>query len=385
MTSRKWTYCAAAGLSLAALLAYFTGNGEQLMHSYLTSICFVTSLSLGALFFVVLQHLTKSKWSVVLRRPAEIMAAATPWLLLLYLPLLLAILWGDSNLYSWNDAELVAHDEIVAGKAPFLNGPFFAARALLYFTVWGVIANFFWRCSIRQDQTGDVDLTLRMQRWSGPAMIAFALTSCFAAFDWLMSLDPHWFSTIFGVYFFSGAVVGFLAALTLCAIILERGGRLPGITTEHFHDLGKLQFGFVFFWGYIAFSQYLLIWYANIPEETSWFATRQSGGWGAVSLLLLFGHLLLPFCGLMSRAAKRSRASLAAWSTWLLLMHWLDLYWIVMPSYAPSSAPNILLDLLVLLGVSAIYLAVLMRLKTNISMIPIRDPRLSQSLAFHNA
>ena len=143
-------------------------------------------------------------------------------------------------------------------------------------------------------------------------MMAFAVTSCFAAFDWLMSLDPHWFSTIYGVYFFSGAVVGFLAFVTLAALVLERVGLLKGkISEEHYHDLGKLQLGFLMFWAYIAFSQYLLIWYANIPEETGWYLVRQNGGWQWVSLLLLFGHFVLPFCGLMSRRAKRNRITLA--------------------------------------------------------------------------
>jgi hypothetical protein len=224
-----------------------------------------------------------------------------------------------------------------------------------------------------------------MQKWSGPAMIVFALTVCFASFDWLMSLDPHWFSTIYGVYFFTGAVVGFLAFVTLASLLLERVGVLAGVVTvEHYHDLGKLLFAFVFFWAYIAFSQYLLIWYANIPEETGWYLVRQNGGWQWVSLLLLFGHFVLPFLGLISRHAKRHRSVLAGWALWMLLMHWIDLYWLVMPSDAPQRVPLPVGEILVFVGIGSLYLSLLIRIASRGSLVPTADPRLDESLAFHN-
>jgi hypothetical protein len=200
-----------------------------------------------------------------------------------------------------------------------------------------------------------------------------------------MSLDPHWFSTIYGIYFFSGAVVGSLAFVTLAALALEYVGVLRGkITAEHYHDLGKLLLGFVMFWAYIAFSQYLLIWYANIPEETGWYLVRQNGGWQWMLLLLLFGNFALPFCGLMSRSSKRNRVVLASWSAWLLLMHWCDLYWLVMPSYSPGSVPLRIIDALALLGVCGFFLAAISRVVGDRAIVPTGDPRLRESLSFHN-
>ena len=181
-------------------------------------------------------------------------------------------------------------------------------RGIGYFAVWILIARYFWRSSLGQDLTHDPVPTEKMRKFSGPAMLAFALTINFAAFDWLMSLDPHWFSTIFGIYFFAGCAVAIFAALPIFAAILQWSGYVTReISDDHYHDMGKLLFGFMMFWAYIAFSQYLLIWYANIPEETFWFLLRQRGGWQFVGLLLIFGHFVLPFFGLMTRSARRSR------------------------------------------------------------------------------
>jgi hypothetical protein len=196
-----------------------------------------------------------------------------------------------------------------------------------------------------------------------------------------MSLDPHWYSTIYGVYFFSGCVVGFLAAICLAVICLERAGPLRGVlTNDHLHDLGKLLFGFTFFWAYIGFSQYLLIWYANIPEETIWYLVRQENGWQWVTVLLFAGHFALPFFGLMSRRAKRSRASLGFWAGWLLVMHWIDLYWLVMPQLSPDRVSPAVIDLLVSAGVMAVFAAIVIRLSRGVPLVPLADPRLHESL-----
>ena len=193
------------------------------------------------------------------------------------------------NPFAWADPAKVAGNALLAHKAPYLSPAFFIVRWLFYFLVWGWLAKSFLKRSVRQDSSGDPAETLAMERLSGPALLLLAATMTFASFDWLMSLSPEWFSTIFGVYFFSGAMVAFLAAVIVFAMILQASGRLSeSVTVEHYHDLGKLLFAFVIFWGYIAFSQYLLIWYANIPEETDWLLVRQRGGWTAVSLLLLF-------------------------------------------------------------------------------------------------
>ncbi len=376
---------ALAAITAAGVTSWFSENGlAYLRHAYLVGCCFVTSLALGALFFVILQHLTRAKWSVVLRRVAEVMAAAICWMPLFFLPIWLLILLGDGALYSWNDEAVRANDALVQGKAAYLNGPFFVLRSVLYFAIWGWMARYFWKNSVAQDQTGDPRLTGRMRRASAVAMIVYALTVCFAGFDWLMSLDPHWFSTIFGVYFFSGAVVAFFAALIVVVRILDHFKLLKtAVTAEHYHDLGKFLLGFVFFWAYIAFSQYLLLWYANIPEETGWYLVRQSNGWQWIAIALVVGHYFLPFCALMPRAAKRKPAVLTFWAAWVLVMHWLDLHWLVMPNHSSQLALGIV-DLLMVFGLVSALAAVLLRTARNRSLVPIRDPFLAESLAFEN-
>ena len=289
--------------------------GDQWTHfsySYLVNYCFFLSISLGALFCVALDHATRAGWNVALRRLAEIMAANFPCLTVLFLPIIVPVLLGSHSLYAWNDPSAVAGDPLLRHKAPYLSAGFFGVRAVIYLAAWWLLGRFYLTRSLEQDRSGDPAITLRMERLSPMALLLCAVTVTFASFDWLMSLSPRWFSTIFGVYFYSGAVVGFFAAIILAAVVLQIFGRLRNlpspsgrgaggeggarneeapspdpaltltlsqresgpITVEHYHDLGKLLFAFVIFWGYIAFSQYLLIWYANIPEETGWFLVR---------------------------------------------------------------------------------------------------------------
>ena len=361
-------------------------------HSYLLNYCFFLSISLGALFSVALDHACRAGWNVNLRRLAEVMAANIPILTFLFLPIIVPVLLGNHSLYAWNSRSAVAGGLLLGHKAAYLNPGFFGVRCVAYFAVWGLLGRFYLMRSLEQDETRDPLLTLRMERLSPLALLLFAVTVTFASFDWLMSLTPRWFSTIYGVYFFSGTVVGFFAAIILAAAGLQLSGRLKrSITIEHYHDLGKLLFAFVIFWGYIAFSQYLLIWYANIPEETEWYAARQSGPWVWVSLVLLFGNLLIPFCGLLSRHAKRRKWSLSFWAVWLLAMHWIDLYYLVMPGLKMSAGahPSGLLlgatNICLFLGIGGVYLAGLVHTAGQCPLLPVADPRLKESMAFENS
>jgi hypothetical protein len=233
--------------------------------------------------------------------------------------------------------------------------------------------------------TKNVMLTVRMERRSGGAMVLFALTTAFGAYDLLMSLDPHWYSTIFGVYFFAGSVVGFFACLPIITRTLQRSGRLAhAITVEHYHDMGKLIFAFTIFWAYIAFSQYMLIWYANLPEETGWYLRRQTGGWQAVSLLLLFGHFIVPFLVLLPRWVKRDGRLLVLPAVWMLAMHWMDIYWLVMPEMGAKGVPLGLMDLACFLAVGGTFVAAAARRLRDRSLVPEGDPRLQESLAFES-
>ncbi|MHB0957086.1 MAG: quinol:cytochrome C oxidoreductase [Pirellulaceae bacterium] len=373
-------------LALALVFGFMRGDGlAYFLHAYLVSFCFYLSISLGGLFFVALQHASRAGWSVAVRRVAEILAANTLVMALLSLPIFVSLLWGNTALYEWLDPELVATDHVLSAKKGYLNLPFFILRAVAFFAVWGALVWYFWRRSLEQDDSGDANLTLRMERVSYPALILFAVTITFAAFDWIMSLTPHWYSTIFGVYYFSGAVVGLLATMILILFALQKGGYLTtSVTLDHYHELGKLLFAFIVFWGYIAFSQYMLIWYANIPEETVWYLVRQQSGWIAVSLILVFGHLLIPFFGLMSRSVKRRPAVLAFWAVWMLVVHWVDVHYLIMPHLVKERFPVGPIDVCCVLGIGAIFVAGLLLFAGQRPLTPTRDPRLGESLGFEN-
>ncbi len=406
-------------LGAACVLAILTGDGmRRFWFAYLVNFSFLLSLSLGALFFVLLQHVTRAGWSVVVRRVAEVVACNLLLMAVLFLPILGVVAAGQGTLYPWAqstahgpaDADATAEhghaahgddtaahggghghglDELTLAKRPYLNAPFFALRWAVYFAVWGGLALVCWRRSLRQDAEADPGLTLGLERLSAPGLVIFALTVTFAAFDLLMSLDAHWYSTIFGVYYFTGATVGFFALMILALQALQRRGLLAAsVTVEHYHDLGKFLFAFVFFWGYIAFSQYMLIWYANIPEETGWLVRRglalqAPNVWSVAILLLLVGHFLLPFGGLLSRHVKRHRTALAGWAGWLLLMHWVDVYWLIMPEYTTDHLP-LAVELVCLAGMGLLFVAGLVVAASGRNLVPVRDPRLGESLALEN-
>ncbi len=375
------------GLALAALLGLSSG-WPALFRAYIVAYAFVLSLSLGGLFFVMLHHVTRAGWSVVVRRLAEFVAATMPMMVVLFLPLLVPLLTGMKGVYPWLDAAAVQHDEALHAKQLYLNVPFFLVRWAIYFVIWIWLARYFLTRSLEQDANGDVRLTLRMQVVSGPGMVLFGFTLTFAAIDLLMSLSPHWFSTIFGVYYFAGSTIGILAVLTLLVAMLQRTGHLTeAVNAEHYHDLGKLIFAFTVFWAYIAYSQYMLIWYANIPEETFWYARRQAGPWATLSILaLLFGHFVVPFLALLSRWPKRHKALLAVASVWMLLVHWFDLYWLAVPGATQPAGglPLGLRDAACLVGVGGLFVAALARQFGHRSLIARGDPRLPESLAFEN-
>ena len=374
---------ATIGIGGSLLLARGSEGGmDHLLETYLVSFAFFLSISLGALFFVLLQHCTRAGWSVVVRRVAEALAGNVWLMAVLAIPVVL----GMDHLYHWTDTAAAAHDPLLAGKLGFLNPSFFIVRLIAYFIIWGVMASFLHRTSIAQDKSGDPALTLRMERFSAPGMVLFALSLNFAAFDLLMSLDPHWFSTIFGVYYFAASVVAFLAVMPKILYGLQTRGILKNaVTVEHYHDFGKLLFGFTVFWAYIAFSQYMLIWYGNLPEETEWFLKRQTGEWTTVSLILIFGHFVVPFLLLVSRFIKRRPLLLALTGGYVALMCWVDIYWLAIPEFSPGVARFGLLDVLCLLGMSGVFSAVVLFRLSRHSVIAEKDPRLEESLAFENA
>lgn len=372
--------CALLGAVVCAILG--AADPKQFFFSWLVSFLFFLSLALGALFFVLIQYATQGGWGIVLRRIGETIFAMLPVMAVLFLPVLL----GLRDLYSWTAPGAAEQDALLSWKAPYLNVPFFLIRAALYFGLWSFIAVLYYRGSRGQDVTGDPGVSARLRRLAGPAIIILALTQTFASIDWIMSLTPHWYSTMFGVYFFAGSFVGFIALLSVVVVAMRGVGLLDTvISAEHLHDIGKFLFAFTMFWAYIGFSQFFLIWYANLPEETIWYQARIEGSWLTVSLVLMAGHFGVPFFYLMGRAVKRRGSTLAIGGAWLLAMHFLDLYWLVMPTLHPEGLRPSLLDVAAFVTVGGCFVAAASWLMRRQALVPLRDPRLAESLALENA
>lgn len=370
------------------------GNGPKVgLSAYLTAFVYVLTLAIGSLFFVIIQHLVRAGWSVVVRRIAELFMMLIVPLAILFIPIL-ASLVGDGKLYVWDNPAFdeINHldSEIWDAKKRWLNQYWFTARSILYFLVWGGLAVYFWRGSTLQDETGQKSATERMQYWAGPAVYAFALTTTMAAFDWIMSLAPMWFSTMFGVYLFAGSMLAAHCVICLTSFGFQRAGAMRDeVTVEHYHDLGKLIFGFTFFWTYISFSQYLLIWYGNIPEETEWFYHRQTGHWGLLSILIIVFHWAVPFLGTMSRHVRRRPWAMAFWSAYLLVMHYVDVFWMIMPEARSGSGVEVTGvgvggAVLCVVGMVALALGLVFKIAEHNKIVAVRDPRLGESIAFEN-
>ncbi len=375
----------ASGVAFAVgMLAGFAPgmDGRRLAGSYLVGLIFVTTISIGALAWILLLHLTGAVWSVVVRRLLENLTRPIPWIAGMFIPVALNL----SRIYAWADPSRVASDHELSRKAVWLNPTFFDIRAVIYFAAWSLIAWRMTQLSTQQDQSRDRSIRRRMVGSSAWGLLLLAHTASLAGFDWLMSIDPHWTSTMFGVYFWAGSILGSLATLTLLTIGCRSAGWLgEAVSVEHLHDLGKLLFGFVIFWAYIAFCQYFLIWYANFPEETRWYAIRREGTWNALSWALVLGHFAVPFLLLLFRATKRNPVWLALVAGWILIFHYIDLYWIIMPGcQRAASGPN-WLDLSILVMLVSICGAIVAWAGRTRPLLPIGDPRLAESMAFHNS
>lgn len=374
-----------SALAVVSLVACGTAavlDHRQFSFSWLVAFAYFVTLALGALFFVMIHHLTGAAWAVSSRRVAENIAASIPAGALLFLPVAL----GLHALYEWTHHQAVANDPLLAGKQPWLNEGFFLARAGVYFVIWSLWALQLRSLSVKQDRGGSLPLTRAAARWSAPGTILAMVTVSLASFDWLMSLEPHWYSTIFGVYVYSGGALASMAAVVLILLGLRRAGVLRyAVNREHYHDLGKWVFALTVFWAYIAFSQYLLIWYANLPEETFWFKPRLTGSWGAVAAVLLLGHFLVPFLLLLSRNAKRRLALLGATAAWVLLMHYVDLYWIAMPVLHRQGVQPHWMDLAALLGVGSVFGLAFWSWMGRDAAAPVGDLRFEESLELNHA
>ena len=356
----------------------------SIWHPYLVSASWLLAICLGAIFFVLIHHVTMASWSTVVRRLAEAVSRNFVLMGLLFIPILMPGQMG--KLYKWIHPD--PGDSIIAVKEAYLNYDFFLIRMAIYFLIWIGISFWYHKNSVQQDADGDLKRTTRMAHFSPLGLILFAMSITFAAYDILMSLDAHWFSTIFGVYLFGGSVLSFHAFLALIVIWLQANGRLTrAVSDEHMQDIGKMMFAFTVFWAYIAFSQYMLYWYANIPEETAWFLRRQENMlWGSWGWLLIIGRFLIPFLFIMSKHVKRSRPILAVAAIWVLIMQWADMYYLVMPQInGGEEFPFTMVDVTIPIGFLGLFLIGLALSLRGHSLIAEKDPRMPESLAFENA
>ena len=446
---KKWFTLA---LVLAAIGGGITATGWVMggeearahnMHSYLTSYMFYLSIALGGLFFTLLQHLVRAGWSVTVRRMAEGYMKNVILMLFLFIPLFLNMdkiwAWADhgdhakahvehkaDDGHAHKDGEthksgedkaddlqkagghaeshagrvdkiedeLLAHHlhKVLDHKKAFLSKNFFSIRIGIYFLIWIGLALFMFKNSVAQDTHGEAKTTVLMGKISAGAMPLFALSLTFAAFDWMMSLDYAWFSTIFGVVYFASAFIGIMATLIVTSFVLQKRGYLKGaVTVEHYHDMGKLMFAFIIFWSYCSFSQFILIRYPNIPEETIWFLHRWSfdghNGWKFWSIGLMLVHFALPFLLLMSRHVKRNKVTCTLMACWMLMASWFHFYWLIMPTleFPLKTVPAFgLSDILIAVGLGLVFVGGFVFNLRNVNLIPVKDPRLKESVNFTN-
>jgi hypothetical protein len=370
----------AVGLALTAVGFFIDRRATAL--SYLLAFTYWAGLSVAALLWLGVFHASNARWMTVLRRALETMTLALPALAVLFVPVALTLgdvfpwVHPDPKLYSEEQLHLLAH------KSPYLNVPMYVLRTAGYFVVWIGAAELLARWSRRQDEEG-APLLLANMRSVGTAVVPLGgLAITFAGFDWLMSLDPLWASTIFGAYYFSGSFLGAMCLLTI-ATTRSRGGGLYGqlVTVDHFHNLGKLMLAFTAFWAYVAFSQFMLIWAANLPEENVWYLARSVGGWKVVEGALIAGHFALPFLLLLSRSLKLRPRLLSAVAAWQLLMHGVDLYWIVAGASGSPPAPHwTVFTAFAGVGGAAAWLALLRARGRH--TVPVKDPFLPESLRY---
>lgn len=385
-----------------AVVMGFSGDAERkavTLHALQIGAIVALSFPLGALGFSMILHAVNAGWWVLLRKQFENVFSLF-WIGCMFVVGVFALQWvftsmgaadhgaeaahhTSAYLWHWMDPAHTTGDALYAHKSVFLNVPFFLVRMVAYFIVWGGLVAFFLGQARRQEETGDPMATLRMGRGSCVGLLLFAVSTAFAAYDWVMSLDYHWFSTMFTVWFFASNVVSALALLSLIFVLLKTFGRAHGaITNEHLHDMGKLLFGFTVFWAYISFSQYFLIWYANIPEETMWFNLRRSE-WTWLSWALPICHFIAPFLLLIPRPARRSGVMLGFVAAWIIVIHLFDVFWQIRPQVRAVTHITVV-DILGVLGPTLVFGGALMMRIASRPLIPRNDPRQSEALTHKN-
>ena len=361
---------------LVALIVGAVLDHRQFHQAYLVGWTFWTGIAVGSLALLMLQHLTGGGWGLVIRRVLEAATRTLPIMAVLFIPVILSA----PLVYEWADQEEVSRHPVVQFKTPYLNLPFFAVRAVIYFGVWIALAFFLNRWSLAQDRTADALYTKRMRLLSGPGMVALIFTVTFASIDWYMSLEPEWFSTIYGFIFVASWSLSALAfVIAVMATLTKEEPMKHVVAPLHFHDLGKLLLALVMLWAYFAFSQYLIIWSGNLPEEIGYYLERIHGAWGAVIIAIALLHFAAPFLFLLSRDLKRDPRKLVLVAVLILVMRMIDLLWMLVPAFKEHHW--IWLDAIALLGFGGLWLGLFAWQLGKRSLIPINDPQFESVMA----
>lgn len=372
---RTFLLAGAAGAVLSAI-GYVT-NPAQFFTSYLIAYMLVLGLTLGALAWSMIHQLSGGAWGVVARQSLGAATRVLPYLTILFLP----IIAGMPHLYEWSHADVVAADPILQGKQAYLNPTFFVIRAAIYFAVWNALAFFLNKWSKEQDETGDPSIPLRMQRLSGGGLIAYALCMTFASFDWMMSRDPHWFSTIYGALVMGGQGLITLAFQIVMLVWLSRRKPMAdALTPTYLHDLANLMFAFVVLWAYFSFSQYLIIWSGNLPEEIEWYMHRLQGGWQAMGIVLVIFHFVLPFFLLLMRGIKRNGALVSKIAMAVIVARLFDLFWLIAPETHHEGISISWMDIVLPATLLSLWVGLYMQQLRQRALLPIHDPQFQEAL-----
>ncbi|MGA2195578.1 MAG: hypothetical protein ABSH40_09935 [Bryobacteraceae bacterium] len=376
---RKWR-TRALGIGIFGALSSGVGlliSPFQFYRSYLWAYLFVVALAVGPLAWLMLQYVTGGAWGVIIRRPCEAAARTIPLVALMFVPIVI----GIRNLYEWSHPARVLADEALRHKQPYLNVPFFLVRAAIYFAGWWFFGWYLNRCSAREDAEGHAAVHGKMSSISGPGLVFWGLSVTFMSIDWVLSLHPEWFSTMFGLLFMASQGLTSMAFLiALMVLLYYRRPMSLVLTPRHLHDLGKFLLALVMVWAYFSFSQFLIIWAGNLPEEIPWYIARLSHGWQYVALALVIGHFALPFSLLLSRDLKRNFKLLASIAVFILCMRLVDLYWLVAPDFRKESFGLSWMDFTAPMGLIGIWLAYFLYQLEKRPLLPLNQPHLEEVL-----
>src|SRR5262245_23278312 len=361
------------------IVGFVLAGQERFFQAYLVAYTYWMGVVLGSMALLMTQHLSGGAWGVVIRRPLEAVVRTMPAMAVLFLPIVL----GMGHLYHWTHADAVASDPIIQEKVQYLNTPFFLARQVLYFAIWIGMGTLLTKWSAEQDRTGDPALLGKLSKLSGAGLVVYGYTMTFAMIDWTMSVNPHWFSTIWGLLYLGGQGLSAMAFVIVILIMLSDSPPLNRVITEHhLHDLGKLLFAFLMLWAYLSFSQFLIIWSANLVEEIPHYLTRRFVGWQYVSAAVVLLLFALPYALLLSRSLKRESRRLRIIATWILLTRVVEYYWHVAPEFSPQVNLG-LVDIGLPIAIGGVFLALFaVNLRTR-PLLPLNDPGLAKALALH--